>query len=105
EPSRPVGAEQSNTSIVFGDDLILKAYRRVEAGVNPELELLRFLTEQDFPNVPALHGWYQYSGRLMDATLGILQEFVRGRSDGWEFALECLRNDPEEFVRQAHRLG
>jgi trehalose synthase-fused probable maltokinase len=104
-PSRPVGAEQSNTSIVFGDDLILKAYRRIEAGVNPELELLRFLTEHEFPNVPALHGWYQYSGRLMDATLGILQEFIRGRSDGWEFALECLRTDPEEFVRQAHRLG
>src|SRR4051812_35395218 len=40
---RPVGVEQSNSSIIFGDELIMKAFRKVEPGVNPELELLRFL--------------------------------------------------------------
>jgi trehalose synthase-fused probable maltokinase len=102
---RPLGAEQSNSSVVFGDELILKAYRRVEPGVNPELELLRFLTERDFPNVARLVGWYAYAGRLMDATLGILQEYVHGEADGWTFALASLSGDPERFVRVARRLG
>src|SRR4051812_24678653 len=48
---RPVGVEQSNSSVVFGEELILKAFRRVEPGVNPELELLRFLSERDFPHI------------------------------------------------------
>jgi maltokinase len=103
--ARPLGAEQSNSSVVFGEELILKAYRRLEPGVNPELELLRFLTERDFPNVAGLLGWYEYAGRLMDATLGILQEYVPGESDGWRFALASLADDPDGFLRRARRLG
>lgn len=103
--ARPLGVEQSNSSVLFGEELVLKAYRRVEPGVNPELELLRFLTERDFPNIAPLVGWYAYAGRLMDATLGILQEYVPGHSDGWAFAHSSLERDPEEFVRRAHRLG
>ena len=80
---RPVGVEQSNSSIVFGDALILKAFRRVEPGVNPELELLRFLSERGFPNIAALAGWYEFEGRFIDATLGILQEYLAGARDGW----------------------
>ena len=53
---RPVGVEQSNSSIVFGETLILKAFRRLEAGVNPELELLRFLSERDFPHIAPIAG-------------------------------------------------
>src|SRR3954451_9616240 len=68
---RPVGVEQSNTSIVFGDELIMKAFRKVEPGVNPELELLRFLSAHDFPHIASLAGWYEVQGRLIDATLGI----------------------------------
>ena len=60
--ARPVGAEQSNTSIVFDEELILKVFRRLEAGINPELELLRFLTEHGFENIAQLAGWYAYSG-------------------------------------------
>ena len=51
-------SEQSNSSVVFDDALILKVFRRVEAGINPELEMLRFLTAQGFRNIPALGGWY-----------------------------------------------
>jgi maltokinase len=79
---RPVGVEQSNSSIVFGEALILKAFRRVEPGVNPELELLRFLSERDFPHIAPLAGWYEYEGRFIDATLGILQEYLAGAPDG-----------------------
>jgi len=83
-PSRVVllGAEQSNSSLVLDDSLILKVYRRLEAGINPELELLRFLTLHDFPNIAALRGWYEYAGRPIDATLGLLQDYVPAGSDG-----------------------
>jgi maltokinase len=103
--ARPLGGEQSNTSVVFGDQLILKSYRRIEAGTNPELEVLRFLTEQGFPNIAALYGWYSYSGAFMDATLGILQAYVPAGQDGWQFALDSLIGDADEFVRHVYRLG
>ena len=67
---------------------MLKVFRRVEPGVNPELEMLRFLSARGFPNIAALTGWYEYSGELMHATLGIMQEFVGEARDGWELALD-----------------
>ncbi len=102
---RPMAAEQSNTSIVFDDDLVLKLYRRLEPGINPELELLRFLTERGFPGIPSLEGWAAHAGRLIDATLGILQDYVEGEGDGWELALESLAGDPKEFLGRLRRLG
>jgi maltokinase len=102
---RPVGVEQSNSSIVFGEALILKAFRRVEPGVNPELELLRFLSERDFPHIAPIAGWFQYDGRLMDATLGVLQEYLAGATDGWDLALDALGSDPEAFLAEVHALG
>jgi maltokinase len=102
---RPMGAEQSNSSLVFDEALALKLYRRVEAGVNPELELLRFLTERGFESVPALTGWYEYTGRLMEATLGVMQEFLPGARDGWELALEELGTEPEAFLGRVRALG
>jgi trehalose synthase-fused probable maltokinase len=102
---RPVGVEQSNSSIVFGDALILKAFRRVEPGVNPELELLRFLSEREFPNIATLAGWYEFEGRFIDATLGILQEYLAGARDGWELALEQVGSDPDAFLERLHALG
>jgi maltokinase len=102
---RPMGAEQSNSSLVFDEALALKLYRRVEAGVNPELELLRFLTDRGFDSVPALAGWYEYAGRLMEATLGVMQEFLPGARDGWELALEELGTEPEAFLERVRALG
>ena len=95
---RPVGVEQSNSSVVFGDALILKAFRRVEPGVNPELELLRFLSARGFPHIAPLAGWYEVEGRLLDATLGILQEFLAGARDGWELTLDELGSDPDGLL-------
>jgi trehalose synthase-fused probable maltokinase len=102
--ARPVGGEQSNTSIVFDEELILKVFRRLEAGINPELELLRFLTEHEFANIAQLAGWYAYTGRQMDATLGILQRFVVGE-DGWGRALATMESEPERFLDSLHQLG
>ena len=103
--ARAISAEQSNTSIVFDEELILKVFRRLEAGINPELEMLRFLTEHGFGNIAQLAGWYAYLGKPMDATLGILQEFVSGGIDGWELALDSVGNEAEGFLAKLHRLG
>jgi trehalose synthase-fused probable maltokinase len=103
--ARPVGGEQSNTSLVFDDELILKVFRRLEPGINPELEMLRFLTEHGFCNIAALGGWYAYSGGPMSATLGILQEFVRNGMDGWELALDEIAEAPDRFLARLRRLG
>jgi len=103
--ARSVGAEQSNTSIVFDDEAILKVFRRLEPGINPELEMLRFLTEHGFANIAALGGWYAYSGGPTTATLGILQQYVRGGLDGWLLGVEELSSDPDAFLEQLHRLG
>jgi maltokinase len=103
--ARAITAEQSNTSVVFDEELILKVFRRLEAGINPELEVLRFLTERGFENIAQLAGWYAYTGRPMDATLGILQRFVAGGLDGWELALDSLGADAEVFLTRLRRLG
>jgi trehalose synthase-fused probable maltokinase len=102
---RSMGAEQSNTSIVFDDALVLKAFRRVEAGDNPELEMLRFLSDKGYPNIAPLGGWYQYEGELMDATFGVVQRFVPNARDGWDLALDELGSDPERFVARLRDLG
>jgi trehalose synthase-fused probable maltokinase len=102
---RPIGVEQSNSSIVFGDELILKAFRRVEPGVNPELELLRFLSVRGFAHIAPLAGWYEVEGRLIDATLGILQEYLAGARDGWELALDELVSDPDGLLERLQALG
>ena len=102
---RPVGVEQSNSSVVFGESLILKAFRRVEPGVNPELELLRFLSERGFPHIAPLAGWYEIQGRQIDATLGILQEYLSDARDGWELVLDGLEDDPHGLLERLRALG
>jgi maltokinase len=103
--ARLVSSEQSNSSVVFDDKLILKVFRRLEPGINPDLEVLRFLGEHGFRNVPALAGWYEYSGGPLTATLGVVQEFVAGAEDGWELALEEIADAPERFLDRLGRLG
>ena len=103
--ARLVSSEQSNSSIVFDEALILKVFRRVEPGINPELEMLRFLSEQGFRNIPALGGWYAYSGGPLTATLGLLQEYVAGAVGGWELALGEIASAPETFLDRLGRLG
>jgi maltokinase len=103
--ARLVSSEQSNSSVVFDDALILKLFRRLEPGINPELEMLRFLTGQGFRNIPALGGWYGYSGGPLTATLGLLQEYVAGAIGGWELALGEIASAPESFLDRLGRLG
>ncbi len=103
--ARLIASEQSNSSVVFGDALILKVFRRLEPGINPELEVLRFLGAHGFENAPALGGWYEYSGGPLAATLGLLQEFVADGLDGWDLALDEIPAAPERFLERLDRLG
>ncbi len=87
-----VKAEQSNTSLVYGDRLILKMFRKLGEGTNPDLEILRFLSEEpSFPNTPSLAGAIEYQRRNSEPhTLGILQGFVPNEGDAWQYTLDSL---------------
>jgi trehalose synthase-fused probable maltokinase len=104
-PARPMGVEQSNSSIVFGDHTVLKVFRRLEPGINPELELLQFLTRRGFANIAPLHGWYEYEGRSFASTLGVAQRFLPDAVGGWELALDHITSDPDGFLAEIGRLG
>jgi maltokinase len=104
-PARAVGVEQSNSSIVFGDRVVLKVFRKLEPGINPELELLQFLTAAKFPNIAPLIGWYDYDGRSFSATLGVAQRFFPDATGGWELALKLIGSDPERFLAELGSLG
>ena len=91
---RRVGAEQSNTSVVLADAIILKHFRRLAAGVNPDLEITRFLTDTaQFPQTPALAGWLEYAdARGEVATLALFQSLVPDARDGWEWTVATMRD-------------
>lgn len=102
---RPMGVEQSNSSVVFGADTVLKIFRKLEPGINPELELLHFLTRRGFPNIAPLQGWYEYEGRAFSATLGVAQRFFPDAVGGWELALDQITTDPAVFLAELGSLG
>jgi maltokinase len=102
---RLIGVEQSNSSVVIDEQLVLKVFRKLEPGINPELEMLRFLTARGFPNIAALHAWYDYDGAPLNATLGVAQEFLRDAIGGWELALEKIETDPAWLLDQLAELG
>ncbi len=80
-----------NTSLFFGDKLVLKFFRRTDAGVNPELEIGRFLNEKKFPNCPPLLGALEYVGEgKARFTLAVAKGFVPQSANGWEFTLDAL---------------
>ncbi len=89
---RPLGRDQSNTSTVIGGSLLLKAYRRVQPGLNPDLELTAYLSEEAaFPGVPRLAGWAEAVTRDGGAaTVALLQAFVAHAEDAYEVTAEQL---------------
>jgi maltose alpha-D-glucosyltransferase / alpha-amylase len=85
-------AEQSNSSVLYGRAFVLKVFRHLEIGVNPDLELGRFLSEKaGFRNIPPVAGAFEYrSGKSEPATMAILQGFVPNHGDAWEHTLDAL---------------
>ncbi|WP_069170622.1 maltokinase N-terminal cap-like domain-containing protein [Streptomyces griseus] len=102
-PPRVLDTEQSNSSLVYGDAYILKIFRRVFPGINPDLELPLALGREGCRRVPAPVAWFE-AETPEPLTLGVLQPFLRGAADGWQLALASLTAG-RDFVPEAHALG
>ena len=92
-PVRRGSAEQSNTSILYGDRFILKLFRRLESGLNPDAEIGRYLSEKtNFKQIPPFAGSIEYIPEQGSepATLAMLQGLVVNEGDGWKWTLEEL---------------
>jgi maltose alpha-D-glucosyltransferase / alpha-amylase len=102
-----LGAEQSNTSWVYGDRLICKLLRRVEDGESVELEILRYLSRQtEFSRVPTLAGHLKVDyGRSSAATLAIFQDFVPNQGDAWTYTVDEVQRYFERVVVHGQDLG
>jgi maltose alpha-D-glucosyltransferase / alpha-amylase len=88
---RRMDVEQSNTSIVIDERVMLKGYRRIHAGPQPELEIARFLDAAGYRNTPDLYGYLEYNDAAGETTaLCILQQFVESQGDGWAATLAYL---------------
>ncbi len=112
--------EQSNSSVAFGEDCLMKVFRKVTPGRNPDIDIHEALTLAESENVAALYGWLEVPAS--EATggeplhLAMLQQFLRTASDGWDLALASVRDLFAEadlhadevggdFAGEAHRLG
>ncbi len=102
---RTLGAEQSNTSLVFDESLVMKIFRRLEPGANPELEMLSFLAAHDFQEIAPFIGWCEYASASLAATVAIVQGYIAGGRDGFEYALAALQADPASLREPLRALG
>ena len=100
-PIARTAPDQSNTSILFNRRLIMKVFRRIEGGANPDLEIGRYLTSRQFTRVPPLVGAIEYTRRGEEpSALVILQDFVRNEGNGWQVTIDELGR---YFERRAGR--
>ena len=84
-------AEQTNSSIVFGNRFILKIYRRVQPGIHPELEIDSFLTEQGFPHSAPLTGTIEYRPQNGEPiSVAVLHAFIENQGDAWHYTIDSL---------------
>jgi maltokinase len=103
--SRPVGAEQSNTSIVFGQQYILKVFRRLASGVSPDLELHRALASVGCTHIAAPLGSIEGEIDGEPVTYGMLQEFLANSAEGWQMATASVRDLMAEADLHADEVG
>ncbi|MFD0683342.1 phosphotransferase, partial [Actinomadura fibrosa] len=95
--SLPITAEQSNTSLLFGDDYICKLFRRLSRGVNLDLEVNLALTRVGCTHVAAVRGWIELEAGgdgdgAEPVTLGLLSDYLRTGADGWSLAIASVRD-------------
>ncbi len=89
--SRVLKADQSNTSIVYGSSYLLKIYRKLERGPNPDATVTRYLSEvRHFPNVPSFGGTIALTDSAGSSVLALLVGFTANEGDGWSHALDSL---------------
>ncbi len=109
--------EQSNTSLVYGDRYILKLFRQINAGLNPELEVITALAAAGSTHIARPYGWIETDLDAQPTTLAIMQEFLANANEGWALALTSVRDlygsPPDvpaeevggDFAAEAYRLG
>jgi maltokinase len=102
--------EQSNSSVAFGEDALMKVFRKVTPGVNPDIAIHQVLTEAGSTHVAALYGWLDLVDDEDDGTgstiqLAMLQQFLRTASDGWDLAQASVRNLFAEADLHADEVG
>jgi maltokinase len=106
---RVIGAEQSNTSVVFGDAAMFKVFRRVTPGVNPDIELNRELARAGNPHVARLLGSFETTVDGEEYSLGMVTEFAANSSEGWDMATASTRDLSSEqggdFTAESRKLG
>ncbi len=103
-------AEQSNTSVVFGDQAIFKLFRRVAAGINPDIELNRVLGRAKNRHVARLLGSFETTMDGQPCPLGMVTAFAANSTEGWDMATASTRDvvagaAGDQFADEAHRLG
>ncbi len=102
---RALGVEQSNSSVELDERHMLKLYRRLEAGPNPEIEMLRALGQEGFTNAPRLEGTLETAGPPLETSLVSITESVMAEGGGWELTVDSLSDDPSWLPERAWRLG
>lgn len=110
EPSMVLPVEQSNTSLAFGDVALLKVFRRIRAGSNPDVEIHDALTRAGSEYIAALLGWIEAqwptaSGEIDGGDLAMLQSFLTTASDGWALAAASVRDLYAEGDLHADEVG
>jgi len=98
ERIRLFSGEQSNSAAILNDRFFIKLYRRLEAGVNPETELLEYLTRAGFRFIPKLYGNATFTSLGKQYSIGILQEALPVESNGWVYALQMMRRFLERIA-------
>lgn len=106
-PPKVMRAEQSNSSLVFGDKLILKLFRKAQPGLNPDLEIGRFLTDRaGYEHTPPVAGGIEYRRPHEEpVTIGVLQGFVPNEGDAWRYTLDNLALYFESILTEPERLA
>ena len=104
-PATPLSGEQSNTSVLLGDQAIMKFIRRFEEGINPGVEISRFLSERArFAHAPRAGGSIEYRGDALGAapaTVSVLEEYVPNEGDGWQYVVDALTLGLEDALTNA----
>ena len=106
-PVRALGVEQSNTSLVVGERVLLKVLRKLEVGLSPEVEMGRFLAMHGYHGTPQLLAALTLEGPSA-SEVSLLYTFVRNQGDGWAYLTRVLRDSPEpppEALSRLERLG
>ncbi|REF35365.1 maltokinase [Thermasporomyces composti] len=120
-PSLVLTGEQSNTSLVFGEDVLMKVFRRVHHGRNPDIEVHEAFARHGCGNVARMYGWLEgewpdASGQRRRGDLAMFSDFFRTATDGWALAITSVRDLYAEadlhadevggdFAAESHRLG